>query len=297
MEPHPVNRRLSAILAADVVGYTRLVEQDDAGTLAALNAHRKDSFDPLVTRHNGRIVKLMGDGTLVEFYSIADAVSCAMAIQQALVDQPATGPGIRLRIGVTLGDIITQGDDIFGDGVNLGTRLAQLAQPGGICISSVVNESVGSRIAQPFDDGGTVRIKNIERPLRVFHWHPDRAKESKPDRPVQPSANDRPDNPSIAVLPFDNMSQDPEQAYFSDGISEDIITDLSKISGLVVIARNSRFAYKGKSVDLHEVGRQLDVAYVLEGSVRRAGSRVRITAQLIKPPPAGTYGRIVLTAI
>ncbi|MCB1314066.1 MAG: adenylate/guanylate cyclase domain-containing protein [Sedimentitalea sp.] len=277
MTTPPVNRRLSAILAADVVGYSQLMERDDAGTLAALNALRKTRFRPAVARHNGRIVKLMGDGAPVEFASVVDAVGCAIAIQRAAADDTGPSAGIALRIGVNLGDIITQDDDIFGDGVNIAARLEQLARPGGICISSVVNESIGSRITEPFEDGGTVSVKNIARPLRVYHWHPDRGATGRAPEPAQA----RRDTPSIAVLPLDNMSGDPEQEYFSDGISEDIITDLSKVSGLTVIARNSSFVYKGRSVDLRQVGRELGVRYVLEGSIRRAGQRVRITAQLI----------------
>lgn len=287
MEKQQSNRRLAAILASDVVGYSRLMQADEDGTLSALNSHRENDFNPVVASHNGRIVKLMGDGTLVEFASVVDAVHCAMAIQQAAVAAPDVNTRIVLRIGINLGDIITQNDDIFGDGVNIAARLEQLATPGGICISSVVNESVGGRIEAEFTDGGSVSVKNIDRPLRVFHWQPDQ--QSSPDRQPGPDriASGRSDGPSIAVLPFDNMSGDPEQDYFSDGISEDIITDLSKVSGLTVIARNSSFVYRGKSVDLRQVGKDLGVKSVLEGSVRRAGQRVRITAQLIDATTGG----------
>jgi adenylate cyclase len=275
------NRRLAAILAADVVGYSRLMATDEAGTLTALNRHREVDFNPNVGRHNGRIVKLMGDGTLAEFASVVDAVNCAFAIQRAANEAQDFDPRIVLRIGINLGDIVTQADDIYGDGVNIAARLEQLAAPGGVCISSVVKESIGGRVNEPFNDGGEVSVKNIQRPLRVFHWHPDKAA-STDRQPVSGTAREtRSQNPSIAVLPFDNMSGDAEQEYFSDGISEDIITDLSKVSGLLVIARNSSFAYKGKSTDLRLVGQQLGVTHVLEGSIRRAGQRVRITAQLI----------------
>lgn len=279
--PH-VNRRLAAILAADVVGFSRMMEDDDAGTLTALNRLRKTRFAPFVSRHNGRIVKLMGDGALVEFASVVDAVNCAVAIQQALAADTDADPVIVLRIGVNLGDVLRQGDDIFGDGVNIAARLEQLAQPGGICISAVVKESIGNRVDDSFVDGGSVNVKNIARPLKVFHWQMDRPSKglATRQRSRQPEST-APEQPSIAVLPFDNMSGDPDQAFFSDGISEDIITDLSKVSGLMVIARNSSFVYRGKSVDLRQVGRELGVSHVLEGSVRRAGNRVRITAQLI----------------
>ena len=274
------NRRLSAILAADIVGYSRLMAADEAGALQALNQHHETGFDPLVEANNGRIVKLMGDGTLVEFNSVVDALNCARDIQLAAA---AAASAIVLRIGINLGDILLQGDDIFGDGVNIASRLEQLAQPGGICVSSVVHESVGGRVDLLFRDGGSVQVKNIDRALHVYHWHPEMCPQAETPGSAAtvapaPSAEK---TASIAVLPFDNMSGDPEQEYFSDGISEDIITDLSKVSGLTVIARNSSFAYKGKAVDLRDVGRDLGVRFVLEGSVRRAGQRVRITAQLI----------------
>ncbi|NKB54452.1 MAG: tetratricopeptide repeat protein [Rhizobiaceae bacterium] len=287
MATEQTRRRLAAILAADVVGYSRLMAADEVGTLELLNQHRETCLSPLIARNNGRIVKLMGDGTLVEFNSVVGAVKCAVAIQRASEAEEDDGTGIILRIGINLGDIITQNDDIFGDGVNIAARLEQLAEPGGICVSSVVNESIGSRIEEVFHDGGEVTVKNIDRPLRVFHWRSDDS--SPPGKAVQSrtETNDRSDNPAIAVLPFDNMSKDPDQEYFSDGISEDIITDLSKVSGLQVIARNSSFAYKGRSVDLRMVGEELGVNWVLEGSVRRAGERVRITAQLINAATGG----------
>jgi adenylate cyclase len=278
-----INRKLAAILAADVVGYSRLMGADEAGTLAALKRHRETIFDPAVAAHNGRIVKLIGDGTIVEFGSVVDAVNCALSVQRsgaALPDATARQPTIVLRIGINLGDVIIENDDLYGDGVNIAARLEPLAEPGGICVSSIVNESIGNRIDVRFQDGGDVSVKNIDRPIRVWKWHPD-----KMDAAVNRSnaANPTPSvgAPSIAVLPFANMSGDPEQEYFSDGISEDVITDLSKIAGLMVIARNSSFTYKGRSVDIREVGRDLGVRSVLEGSIRRAGNRVRITAQLI----------------
>lgn len=296
MQAERTIRRLAAILVADVVGYSRLMAEDEAGALAALNRHREVEFDPVVARHNGRIVKLMGDGTLVEFRSVVDAVACAVAIQQAAA-AAETGPVMTLRIGVNLGDIIIQGDDIYGDGVNIAARLEPLAPPGGVCISSVVNESVGDRADVVFADGGEVAVKNIDRPVKVWRWHPAdgaaaaggaMASPSPPPSPSpSPSKPRQPEGRSIAVLAFANMSGDAEQEYFSDGIAEDIITDLSKVSGLLVIARNSSFAYKGQSVDLRTVGRELGVGHVLEGSVRRAGQRVRITAQLIDTSTGG----------
>jgi len=277
-----VNRKLAAILAADVVGYSRLMGADEAGTLAALKRHREAVFDPAVAAHHGRIVKLIGDGVIAEFGSVVDAVSCALSVQRSsatISDQGASQPTIVLRIGINLGDVIIEGDDIYGDGVNVAARLEPLAEPGGICVSSIVNESVGNRIDVRFQDGGEISVKNIDRPIRVWKWHPKATTSAISQSVAKPEPNVA--APSIAVLPFTNMSGDPEQEYFSDGISEDIITDLSKIGGLTVIARNSSFTYKGRSVDVRAVGRDLGVRSVLEGSIRRAGNRVRITAQLI----------------
>src|SRR5580704_16160510 len=237
-----INRKLAAILAADVVGYSRLMGADEAGTLAALKRHRETIFDPAVAAHNGRIVKLIGDGVIVEFSSVVDAVNCALSVQRsnaAAPGQSESQPAIVLRIGINLGDVIVEGDDIYGDGVNIAARLEPLAEPGGICVSSVVNESIGSRIDACFKDAGDIRVKNIDRPIRIWKWHPGAAPDitrSKMDKPLPNVVT-----ASIAVLPFINMSGDPEQEYFSDGISEDIITDLSKIAGLSVIARNSSF--------------------------------------------------------
>jgi adenylate cyclase len=283
-----VNRRLAAVLAANVVGYSRLMGADEAGTLAALKRHREIVFDPAVVAHNGRIVKLMGDSTLAEFGSVVDAVNCALTVQRPAApirNEDALLPAIVLRIGINLGDVIIDSDDIYGDGVNVAARLEALARPGGICVSSVVHESVGNRIDVRFRDGGNMAVKNIDRPIRVWTWHPGDTATTPPPSTASLAHNIR--KSSIAVLPFTNMSGDPEQEYFSDGISEDIITDLSKISGLTVISRNSCFTYKGRSVDVRAVGRELGVRFVLEGSVRRAGNRVRITAQLTDTKTGG----------
>jgi adenylate cyclase len=294
MPEERVNRKLAAVLAADVVGYSRLMGADEAGTLSALKQHRQAIFDPAVAAHNGRIVKLIGDGTIVEFGSVVDAVNCALSVQRAdgaLPDDALGQPKIVLRIGINLGDVIIEGDDIYGDGVNIAARLEPLAEPGGVCVSSIVNESIGNRIDVKFTDAGDITVKNIDRPIRVWKWHPaatpdvTNAKGAKPGNAEKPLPNIA--TASIAILPFTNMSGDPEQEYFSDGISEDIITDLSKISGLTVIARNSSFAYKGRSVDIRTVGQELGVQSVLEGSIRRAGKRVRITAQLIDATNGG----------
>jgi len=284
-----VERRLAAILAADVVGYSRLMGADEAGTLASLKRHRETIFDPAVAAHNGRIVKLMGDGAIVEFGSVVDAVNCALSVQRSGASMPnekAFQPTIVLRIGINLGDVIIENDDIYGDGVNIAARLEPLAEPGGICISSIVNESVGNRIDVRFTDGGDISIKNIDRPIRIWTWHPDKIVATA-KRSATANPEPRIEMPSIAVLPFTNMSGDADQEYFSDGISEDIITDLSKISGLMVISRNSTFTYKGKAIDAKQVGRDLGVRYVLEGSVRKAGNRVRITGQLIDAVTGG----------
>jgi adenylate cyclase len=277
-----VNRKLAAILAADVVGYSRLMASDEEGTLAALKRHRQTVFEPAVATHQGRIVKLIGDGALVEFSSVIDAVNCALSVQRPgdiLQGEDLRQPKIVLRIGVNLGDVIIEGDDIYGDGVNIAARLEPLAEPGGICISSIVNESIGNRIDVGFRDGGQINVKNIDRPIRIWHWNPGTPNPTVTDR--RSNSVNHQAHATIAILPFINMSGDPEQEYFSDGISEDIITDLSKIAGLMVIARNSSFAYKKRSLDVRTIGRELGVQSVLEGSIRRAGNRVRITAQLI----------------
>ena len=271
-----MERRLAAIVAADLVGYSRLMGEDEAGTLATLSDLFKTVIDPLITRHNGRIVKLMGDGVLAEFASVVDAVNCAIAWQ----DNDAGGDGrFKFRIGINLGDIIIQDDDIFGNGVNVAARLEGLAEPGGICVSGSVYGEVKNRLEIVCEDLGEQSIKNIAEPVRVY-----RVKGVQQLNPTKPHTGDvflLPDKPSIAVLPFNNMSGDPEQEYFSDGITEDIVTELSRFSELFVIARNSSFVFKGKSFDIKEAARQLGVQFVVEGSVRKSGDRVRVTAQLI----------------
>jgi adenylate cyclase len=270
-----LQRRLAAILAADVVGYSSLMANDEAATLSALKAHRLEVFDPAVARHKGRIVKLMGDGALVEFASVMDAVECALDIQR---QQAAQDNSITLRIGINLGDIIIDGDDIYGDGVNVASRLESLAAPGGMCISSIVHESIGNRLEVEFSDAGEHEVKNIDRPIKVFQWPPDGS--GPGTRPKQNLA--LPDKPSIVVLPFDNMSRDPDQDYFADGVVEAITAALANIRSFFVIARNTAFTYKGKSINVRDIGQELGVSYVLEGSVQRAGDRLRITAQLIE---------------
>ena len=273
-----MERRLTAILAADVVGYSRLMTIDEAGTLAALKSLRKSLVDPKITEHGGRIVKLTGDGILVEFPSVVSAVACAVDFQSAMRAQNASEPAARIefRIGVNLGDVIVEEGDIFGDGVNVAARLEGIAPVGGIAISQSARDHVGNRLGLTFDDMGERRLKNIERPIRVYNVSLDMPSSRETNDPT--SANEK---PSIAVLPFINMSGDPEQEYFSDGITEDIITDLSKVSGISVVARNTAFTYKGKPVKVPEVARELGVDFVVEGSVRKAGSRVRVTGQLI----------------
>jgi adenylate cyclase len=286
MAEERINRKLAAILAADVVGYSRLMAADEAGTLAALKRHRQAVFEPVVAAHRGRIVKLIGDGTIVEFASVVDAVNCALSVQRSGELRDESQPKIILRIGINLGDVIIEGDDIYGDGVNIAARLEPVAEPGGICISSIVNESIGNRIDVRFQDSGQINVKNIDRPIRIWRWHPDTVNATVTNGRQSNTVNHQP-HTAIAILPFTNMSGDPEQEYFSDGISEDIITDLSKIADLTVIARNSSFTYKGRSVDVRSIGRELGVQSVLEGSIRRSGNRVRITAQLIDATSGG----------
>ena len=271
-----MERRLTAILAADVVGYSRLMTIDEAGTLATLKSLRKNLVDPKISEHNGRIFKLTGDGMLIEFPSVVSAVACAVDIQSAMRTRNATEPAapIEFRIGVNLGDIIVEDGDIFGDGVNVAARLESIAPIGGIAVSQSVRDHVGKRLDLVFEDMGERRLKNIEAPIRVYSISVER-----PSGDVAASVGQ--ERPSIAVLPFVNMSGDPEQEYFSDGITEDVITDLSKVSGLFVVARNTAFTYKGKHVDVQEVAKRLGVNFILEGSVRKAGARVRVTGQLI----------------
>ncbi len=276
MSVERAQRRLAAILAADVVGYSRLMGADEGGTLARLKALRAEVFDPETATHNGRIVKTTGDGVLVEFASAVDAVECDGAVQPE--DQR-----IELRIGINLGDIIVDDDDIYGDGVNIAARMEGLADAGGVRISGTVFDQVRGKLDLAFDDLGTREVKNIAEPVRVYGVALGEGAGA-----TGAAATPAPSNkPSIAVMPFANMSGDVEQEYFADGITEDLITDLSKVSGLFVIARNSSFAYKGQALDLRRVGRELGVRHVLEGSVRKAGGRVRINAQLIDAATGG----------
>ena len=279
-----VDRRLAAIWAGDIAGYSRLMGVDEEGTLRQLKAHRKELVDPKITEHRGRIVKTTGDGMLVEHVSVVDAVRCAVDIQRGMIDRNANVPAdkrIEFRIGLNVGDIIIDGDDIFGDGVNVAARLEALADPGGIMVSSIVHDQVRDKLSFGFDDMGEQTVKNIARPIGV---HRVSLAESTPSATFKSTAAAEPsvaNRPSIAVLPFANMSGDTEQEYFADGISEDIITGLSKLRWFFVIARNSSFIYKGKALDVKRAARELGVRYVLEGSVRKGGNRVRITAQLI----------------
>jgi adenylate cyclase len=331
-----VERRLAAIMAADVVSYSRLMGADEVGTLRSLKAHRRELIDPAIAGYRGRIVKTTGDGMLVEFASVVDAVACAVAVQRGMLSRNAEEPEdkrVIFRIGINVGDIIIDGDDIFGDGVNVAARLETLCEPGGLYISRTANDQVRDKLSLPFADLGEQLVKNIARPVGVFGLAakdiaalpeqelpqlPETAKPAVEIAPlprrrvvllaaaamlfllvaaaawfvrqqrVNPSGNlALPDRPSIAVLPFENMGGDPEQAYFADGMTEDLITDLSKVAGLFVIARNSTFAYRGQSKDIREIAKSLGVRYVLEGSVRRAGAEVRVNAQLIDATTGG----------
>ena len=327
-----MDRRLAAILAADVVGYSRLMGMDESGTLARLMAHRKEFIDPTIATHRGRIVKLMGDGALVEFASVVDALACAIDIQRGMQERNRDEPEeqrIEFRIGINLGDVIVEGDDIYGDGVNVAARLEGLAEPGGICISEAVHTATGNKLPLDYDDIGEQQVKNIAKPVRVYRARlqigaelPKSAAVSIPTkrpkvRPlivsaavvlvvmgmlltwlnpwapeIEPAPHDQialpqQQKPSIAVLPFNNMSGDPAQEYFVDGMTDDLIIDLSRVSGLFVISRNSTFAYKGTAPDVRQVSRDLGVKYVLEGSMRRAGDMVRINAQLIDASTGG----------
>ena len=277
-----MERRLAAILAADVVGYTRLMGADETGTLRHLTELRQQALEPLIAEHRGRIVKLMGDGLLVEFASVVDAVTCAVAWQNGVAEREAAADEDKrliFRIGINLGDVIVEGDDIFGDGVNIAARLEGQAEPGGICLSGDAYRQAKGKVGVGFEDLGEHELKNVAEPVRVYRIAGDRSSTSAASSARETLA--LPDKPSIAVLPFDNMSGDPEQEYFADGIVEDIITELSREPDLFVIARNSSFAYKGKSPDIRQVARELGVRYVLEGSVRKAGNRIRLNAQLI----------------
>ncbi len=331
-----MERRLAAILAADVVGYSALMEKDEAGTFARLKARRQELVEPEIANHHGRIFKLMGDGLMAEFGSVVDAVECAVALQRGLAERNESVPEenrIRLRIGINLGEVIVEGDDRYGEGVNVAARLEQLADPGGVFVSAKVAREVEKKLAFGFEPMGEQRVKNMTEPLTVYRVILDGAPPSvrlapslpRTNRPralavgwiaivliaigaflgyqrwSEPNGPPLPDKPSIAVLPFVNMSNDPEQAYFADGISEDLMTDLSHVSGLFVIARNSVFAYKGKAIDVRKVAKELGVRYVIEGSVRRAGDQVRINVQLIDATTGahqwaerydGSYGNI-----
>jgi adenylate cyclase len=280
-----VRRRLAAILAADVVTYSRLMDLDETGTHTAWKSHRGELIDATITGHEGRTVKLIGDGFLAEFPSVVNAVACAAAIQHGMRERNAGLPRDRrmeLRIGINLGDVIVEGDDIYGDGVNVAARLESIAEPGGIVVSGAVRDNVGNRLDLRFEDIGEQRLKNIDRPVRAYTVLLDI---SPALTTVRSEAGSQKtwlvEKPSIVVLPFNNMSGDPEQEYFGDGITEDLITDLSKISSLFVVARNTSFTYKGKPVKAQQVSQDLRVTFILEGSVRKVGSRVRVSAQLV----------------
>jgi TolB-like protein/class 3 adenylate cyclase len=271
-------RKLAAILAADVAGYSRLICIDEEGTLKRLRKLRRELINPAVALHRGRIVKTTGDGILIEFPSVVDAVRCAVDVQHGMVGRNSDFPAeqrIDFRVGINLGDVVIEGEDLLGDGVNVAARLEGISEPGGICISDAAYHQVRDKLDMNFEDAGEQQLKNIARPIRVYSLRPDRSlAQAKSALPL-------PDKPSIAVLPFQNMSRDPEQEYFADGMVEDIITALSRIKWLFVIARTSTFAYKGKAADVKQIGRELGVRYILEGSVRKAGDKVRITGQLI----------------
>jgi adenylate cyclase len=287
MAAERLQRRLAAILSADVVGYSRLMGMDEAGTLARLKALRRDLIDPAIASHSGRIVKLMGDGSLVEFASAVDAVTCAIEVQKRVRERNAgvpEGDRIEFRIGINVGDIIVDGDDIYGDGVNLAARIQALAEPGGIYISRGAAEQVRGKVPIGIETRGEHTVKNIERPIEVFCIDSrgrDAAAVAAPEAGTRVQGPAAADKPSVAVLPLVNMSGEPEQEFFADGITEDILTELSRFRELFVISRNSAFVYKGKPINVQSVAKELGVQYLVEGSVRKAGSRVRITVQLI----------------
>ncbi|SEE71216.1 adenylate cyclase [Rhizobiales bacterium GAS191] len=296
MDSERVERRLTAIFAADVVGYSRLMGGDEVGTLNALKAVRREFANPVIAAHHGRVVKTTGDGILIEFQSVVDAVACAVAIQRGMVSRNAGVPEdkrIVFRVGINVGDIIIDEGDIFGDGVNIAARLEAICEPGGVCISRAARNQIRDKLTFPFADLGEHSVKNIARPVRAFgltaaaiaalpEQSLPRSAISAEATPAEPKRLALPDKPSLAVLPFQNMSGDPEQEYFADGIVEDIITALSRIKWFFVIARNSSFTYKGRPVNVQQVGRELGVRYVLEGSVRKSVGRVRITGQLVE---------------
>ena len=281
-----MERRLSAIMAADVVGYSRLMSANEVGTLTALKDHRAQLIDPKIAQHQGRIVKLTGDGMLVEFPSVVNAVECACTIQREMRTRNADVPGerrIEFRVGINLGDVIVDDDDIFGDGVNVASRIEGIAKPGGVAVSGAVRDNIGNKLDLVFEDMGEQELKNIGLPVRVY----DVILAAGSETASQADESNDSEKPSIAVLPFNNMSGDGEQEYFSDGITEDIITDLSKVSGLFVVGRNTSFTYKGKAIQLQQVAAELGVKFLLEGSVRKAGQRVRVTGQLIDGSSGG----------
>jgi TolB-like protein/class 3 adenylate cyclase len=280
-------RRLAAILAADVAGYSRLMGEDEEGTHERLKAHLRELVDPKIAEHRGRIVKNTGDGMLAEFPSVVDAVRCAVEVQREMIDREPDVPEerrIRFRIGVNLGDVIVEEHDIFGDGVNVAARLEALAEPSGICISRMVRDQIRDKLPYPFEDMGEQSVKNIARPVRAYAWRheaiadlaaPSLSSGASISGPIAASRL------SIVVLPFTNLSDDREQQYFADGLTEDLTIDLSRIEGMLVISRNTAFTYQGKRVDTKQIGRELCVRYVLEGSVRRSGNQPRVSAQLI----------------
>lgn len=283
-------RKLAAILATDMVGYSRLTEADERGTIARQKRHRRELIDPLIASHNGRIVKTTGDGLLVEFASVVDATECAVAFQLAMVEREQDLPNdrrIQYRIGINLGDIIIEGKDILGEGVNVAVRLEGLAEAGGVVISGIVYEIVRSKVDFGFEDLGMQKVKNLVEPIRAFRIVPRDSSGIQVSPQLPATGRSLSEKPSIAVLPFANPNRDPEQEYFADGITEDLITDLSKVSGLFVIGRNSSFAFKGRTHDTKEIARQLGVQHILEGSVRRSGDRIRINAQLVEAETRG----------
>lgn len=281
-----VERRLAAIVAADMVGYSRLMEADESGTLTRLRTLRQDLIDPCLQRHKGRLIKSTGDGLLVEFGSVVDALGCAVEVQKTLSkanNERPDAPRFEFRIGINLGDVIVEDGDLFGDGVNIAARLQEQAEPGGVYVSQAVREQVGDRLSVGFEDLGERMVKNIARPIRIYRVAELALERRRPAPAGRASVGnaDTGGKPSIAVLPFANMSDDPEQEFFVDGLTEDILTALSRFKELFVISRNSAFLYKGKTVKVKEAARELGVQYILEGSVRKAGNRVRVTAQLI----------------
>ena len=270
-------RKLAAILAADVVGYSRLTELDEEGTLDRLRNLRRELINPAVAQYRGRVVKTTGDGILIEFSSVVDAVRCALDVQRGVDSQNADVTAeqrIDFRVGINVGDVVVEGDDLLGDGVNVAARLEGISEPGGICVSEAAYQQVRDKLDVSFEDAGEQQFKNIMRPVRVYRVQVEGGTRAKAPLPL-------PDKPSIAVLPFQNLSGDPEQEYFADGMAEDIITELSRYPDLFVVARNSSFTYRGKTIRVTEVARELGVQFVLEGSVRRDSNRVRITAQFV----------------